>query len=324
MLHSDLPQIFDLPLSWVRRRSSPPHYTQVKLPLSGLTFVAIGEVPYHWNLEALYRDMDSKFPKGFLLRGCNSDIAKYLLKKGFEVTRTGAEALINLGDLYRISKSVRELVHRGLRWGRVKEISFSEFESGGMSEFLKLTSHAAKPGLKHLFRSGFDENTRCFVLRTHEDECLGMITLSVNGTDSVHTEMILRRKDAPVGIMEAVIISVCEILKDQGYKYLSLGEVPFVTPPGMADDFISNSVSKYLKEGLFFKAGHTLSYAYNYRSLFAFKNKFNPQWKSLYICAKPGLSYLAFADLFNKTGYFNLSKSQVSLKKLSSILSVKI
>ena len=102
----------------------------------------------------------------------------------------------------------------------------------------------------------------------------GAVVTSVNGKNKVHTELLLRREDAPVGIMEALIHDTYTILSSEGqFKYFSLGEVPF----------IYSSSRLGIKNRLLLKLGRFLKFIYNYEGLYLFKNKFNPDWHDLYI-----------------------------------------
>jgi lysylphosphatidylglycerol synthetase-like protein (DUF2156 family) len=116
--------------------------------------------------------------------------------------------------------------------------------------------------------------------------------------------MILRAEDAPPGVMDALFVEIMEILRQEGMKELSLGEVPFVTC-GHAENTASPS-GQYIKEKFLFGMGYIFKYAYNFRSLFQFKNKFRPKWEPVYICA-PKISWTALADIFIESGFYTLS-----------------
>jgi lysylphosphatidylglycerol synthetase-like protein (DUF2156 family) len=133
--------------------------------------------------------------------------------------------------------------------------------------------------------------------------------------------MILRNKKAQAGVMESLFVSVMNVLRDEGFKHFSLGEVPFVSPEGMKDGCLGVSLKQSLQESFLFKAGHILRFAYNYKGLFDFKNKFDPEWKPVYICATPKLPFFSLIDLFCKTGYLDLSRSELiaNIKSYSGI-----
>ncbi len=301
----------NIPLSWSRKDIETPTFNWIKLPLSGLPWVYSADVPAKYKVEQLYNQLEGKFPNGFLLRGCSTQIANYFNKMGHEIIRSGAEAVVDLDNLDKVSKSVYELVARGNRWGIVKEIPLNQANHIRVSEFIKLTPYGSKPNLNYLFNNTFDSNTRCFVVSSPEDKWFGVLTVSVSGENSCHTEMILRNSNAPVGVMELLLHSVMITYRDEGYKYFSLGEVPFVSPQGMIRADLGTKIKQSAQEQLTFKIGRFLRYAFNYNGLFDFKDKFNPEWRPVYICAAPKLQFRALLDLFCETGYLELSRSEL-------------
>jgi lysylphosphatidylglycerol synthetase-like protein (DUF2156 family) len=96
-------------------------------------------------------------------------------------------------------------------------------------------------------------------------------------------------------------VHVIRALSRDGYEELSLGEVPFVLP---------GEGAKSLKERFLFRSGHFLRFAYDYKSLFRFKDKFGPDWRPVYMCGGRAVSLRALADVFIKTGYCSLSGAQ--------------
>jgi len=300
----------NIPLSWSHKDIESPKFHLVKLPLSGLPWIHAAEIPVSYSMEDLFNKLESNFPGGFLLRGCCSELAGYLNKKGCELIRTGAQGMVDLEKLNKLSQTVIDLVRRGNKQGSVKEIPLSENNLQRVSEFITNTPYGAKPQLRFLFKNTFDSNSRCFVLSTAHNQWLGVLTVSLIGNNFVHTEMILRDKKAPAGVMESLFVSVMKILREEGAKHFSLGEVPFVSPEGMEESGFGVTLKQSLQESFLFNAGHLLRFAYNYKGLFDFKNKFDPEWRSVYICATPKLPFISLFDLFCKTGYFDLSRSE--------------
>ena len=300
-----------LPLSWTHKDIEYPKFDSVNLHLSGVPWVYNAEIPSDYDLQSLCNDLESKFNQGFLLRGCRTELAAYLSDKDFSIIRTGAEGVIDLQCINGLPESVSNLVRRGEKFGDVGEIVLSETTRIKVSSFIKKTPYALKPKLKFLFNTSFDSSTRCFVMSASDSNWLGVITVSFSSSDSCHAEMILRDKSAPVGVMEFLLFSLMNIMKKEGYKKFSLGEVPFVTPPSMDCVNLDSSILRSLQEILLFKSGHFLRYAFNYRGLFDFKNKFNPDWQPVYICTSSKAPTLCLVDLFYKTGYFELSRKEL-------------
>ena len=145
---------------------------------------------------------------------------------------------------------------------------------------------------------------RCFVHSGGDGRWLGAVTVSKTGLDRAHVETMLRSAQSPVGVMESLFVHVIGALGEGGYRELSLGEVPFVRLAGAAN-------MPSLKERFLFGSGHFLKFAYDYKSLFRFKDKFNPAWRPVYMCGDSSVSFRALADMFIKTGYCSLSGSEL-------------
>lgn len=293
-----------IPLSWLRSDTSHPRFKSVRLPLSGLRWIHSAEIPGGFTFEEVYAELAERFGDGILIRGCRAEIAGFLVNRGFGAVRTGAEALVDLDSNAGIPSAAKEISRRGLRWGSVEEIPCTEKFTERVSRFWSISSHGSKPRLRYLFHSAFDPRTRCFVFRTPDDRWLGAVTVSMTSAFGAHTEMILRAEDAPTGVMDALFVEITDVLRREGLKEFSLGEVPFVDCG--YDENTPSPSGQYIKEKFLFGVGYLFRYAYNFRSLFRFKNKFRPRWEPVYICA-PKVSLTALADIFVESGFYALS-----------------
>ena len=137
----------------------------------------------------------------------------------------------------------------------------------------------------------------------------GAFMLSNKENNFTQTELILRRRNAPVGVMEALIFSIFNKLKNEKYDFWSLGAVPFT----VYDDKLLTM------EGMINFIGRRLRFAYNYKGLYLFKNKFSPTWIDYYFCIKPKLTFYVLIKVLIKT---NLHK--IIINKLPSSLSFGI
>lgn len=296
--------ISSIPLSWYRSRKTSMTLRSVSLPLSHVDWIYTGGVPLESSFEEIYDELVSRFGDGFLIRGCSPEIAGFLESSGCEAVVTGSEAVIDI-EGWRPGASLRELSRRGLKPGTVKEIAYSPESMKRLEALRGRTPHGRKPHLKYLFRTGYDEDMRCFVHSGGDGRWLGAVTVSRTGPDTAHVETMLRSAESPAGVMESLFVHVIRALGGGGYRELSLGEVPFVRPPESAD--IAS-----LKEKFLFGSGRFLRFAYDYKSLFGFKDKFNPVWRPVYMCGGRSVSFRALADVFIKTGYCSLSGSELA------------
>lgn len=221
----------------------------------------------------IYYDQISNHNYETIIRGCNSELEKKLSNYGFSSIQIGMEAVLKTSYDHFNKKSLKELVKRGQRHGIIEKIKYSEENKIKLNEFKNITSHSKEPQLKNLFQTEFSKDNFLYIFKNNNN-WLGAILISKNSKKKLHTELILRRPNAPIGIMEALIRHVFIESKNNGWKELSLGEVPFVI------DRNSFSLRSFAVKG----AGKIINFAYNHKGLYNFKNKFQPNWEKLYIC----------------------------------------
>ncbi len=219
--------------------------------------------------------------KSFLIRGVNESLLKFLSEKNFDKIIFGREAVLEFSKDHFKKKSLKELVKRGFKKGRAVEANSSKETLNKLLDLRHKSTHGNEPQLDHLFITRFLDETRLFVFIDKNEEWLGGILVSENSPDKYHTELLLRNINAPIGVMEALIYYTLETLKESSKKEFSLGEVPFVVDIPITTsfyrDYILNKIAKVFR------------FAYNYKGLFDFKNKFNPRWDDVYICGYPKL-----------------------------------
>jgi len=290
-----------LPLSWSRVGSLTPQFLLLKLPLSHSFWLPFANIPGDDPFETVFDNIVKKLPDNLVIRGCNTAIAAFLHRQGWGAIQVGAEAVLNLPGNRCKKASLRELVRRGLRHGVVCEVEYSA-ECVQKLEVLRRDSvHGRKPRLQYLFRSGMDDTRRCFVFKTTQGKWLGAVTLSRNGFETYHAELILRHSLAPIGVMEALLLTVTNRLREENCSALSLGEVPFMRM----------EPSRSGRTALLHHIGRAYKFAYNYEGLYRFKNKFEPEWRPLYICARPKITTTILSDLFFRSGCFRLAKYKI-------------
>ena len=235
----------------------------------------------NYNLHSQESDNDT------LIRGCNNIIKNELEHLGFSSLLIGYEAILDLKDNPFQKRSMRDLIRRGKRYGKVIKIPYSEINKNKLKELKKVSVHGTEPQLKNLFQMEFKSNNLLYVFVNSNNNWLGAILLSKNSVVKLHTELLLRKQNAPLGVMETLIENIFLEAKNNNFKYLSLGEVPYIKP-------VYQNGNIYSK--LLYILGKYLSFAYNSEGLYNFKNKFNPTWSKVYICTskKVSLKHLFF------------------------------
>lgn len=282
-----------LPLSWCL--VNKPFYSRRKI-------IQLGKV--QWVCLDNYLNTDDFIVwieevctnKKILIRGINNDLAFHLSKLHFKKYLTGKEAFINLSNNLTWKPSVDMLIKRGRKHCSVNEFNYSTDNVQKLSELSSNSRHSSEPQLKNLFVTKFARHLRLFAAFDNQNKWLGAVLISKNSTKGHHTELLLKRINSQVGIMEYLITSVAEQLKKEGEYEFSLGEVPFVDTnfEDMPMAALIRKIQPYLNK------------VYNYNGLYFFKNKFSPEWRNTYLCANFDFSLNHIALLAIKTNLLRL------------------
>ena len=93
----------------------------------------------------------------------------------------------------------------------------------------------------------------------------------------------MRRRDQGFRpVMEFMIGASAMQFKEEGYRFISLSAAPLAKAP---DELGGNSDQQVLQKLLDF-LGTTLEPYYGFQSLFAFKQKFQPEHHPMYLCSR--------------------------------------
>jgi hypothetical protein len=285
----------DLPLSWVISKKIKKSSVSIYLPVSGCKWISLLNLNNTNELSEFFEQLKRK--KNYIIRGIHKSnlTSKYII--------TGSEAVLNLNsDKHFRKKSIIELIKRGYKQGKTFKLVYSNETRILLSEFIKNTKHYSEPKLRYLYRTEYDETAELYVFSSSSDiynidNWLGAITLSLNDTGKAHIELLLRNRKAKNGVMEALIYDIFEELRNRDFEKLSLGEVPFV---------FQNTKLNFLSV-IVFLIGRSLPFAYNYKGLFNFKNKFLPEWENVYLIYSTKFILIALAEIFIKTNLLSLT-----------------
>jgi len=280
-----------LPLSWIVNNDALQGVRDLKVESSSTLWIALADLKSDGKLDDFISDVLLK-KKNVVIRGIPEDQKKYFSSKGFELVPNGAEALLDFNTDHFEKKSLLELIRRGARHGNVREVEYSYGNAELLQNFKKESTHGKEPELLYLFQNEFKNAERLFVFENEKGEWLGGLLVSRNYEKKAHLELLLRQRNAPVGVMEALIYGTFQILKETEAQYFSLGEVPFI--------FFENhkilSKAKLISFG-----GKMIRFAYNYKGLYHFKNKFNPLWLVVYLGGYPKVKLKHLKLLFTKS-----------------------
>lgn len=265
----------------------------MKLPLSGCEWWSTVDLPTSVSpMSIIQEQLESK--SRIVIRGADQKIANLFRSYGGFAIQSGMEAAIDLTNRSKDAitwnrKSNRELKRRALRYGQViRHNSVNTFPS--LLELRQRSVYRDRPALNRLFLTESDQWCRAYSFDM-AGEVVGLLTLSQRDYRCYHTEILMRALSAPIGTMEALVLSAIEDLINEEAEELSLGECPFVL-----------SVKPRLQ---FHLAEKVMRRTYNSKGLYNFKAKFLPDWRAVYLCSNHRF-LLSVIDLFLATNVANL------------------
>jgi Phosphatidylglycerol lysyltransferase, C-terminal len=208
------------------------------------------------------------------ISGCSDGFARQFAENNFKICKAAKEAVLKMDTDHFDKKSIIELIRYSKRNGKINEIEFSLENKTKLELFKSECAHGKEPQLKYFFNDQFLPGTRLFVFIENSGKWAGAILIAKINKTHVRTDLLLRRKDAPKGVMELLVFTIFNKLKSECAKSWGLGDVPYI---------IYNS-RIFTREFMINFTGRKLRFAYNYLGLYNFKNKFNPEWHDSYIC----------------------------------------
>lgn len=116
------------------------------------------------------------------------------------------------------------------------------------------------------------------LLYNSEDKVIAFASLACNyqETDRTITIDLMRyHKESPHGTMDMLFLSIFNWCKEQGYEWCSMGMSPLAN---LTEDETSNwyeAIGQFI-----FHKGNQF---YNFKGLYEYKNKFQPNWESRYL-----------------------------------------
>jgi lysylphosphatidylglycerol synthetase-like protein (DUF2156 family) len=285
------------PLSWTTCAAGKSVFQVVELPSSNTNWLSVADLQPTLDTKTFISHLSEFTNQNIIVRGCPEILSSELRDYGFKRYLMSKEAVLDLTAAHFRKSSLKDLVRRGNRHGNIREIPYNEQNAKKLKTLYRDSRYGKTPRLRYLYRDDFHEKLRCFAFEANDGHWLGALTISNATPQKIHTEILMRVSDAPVGIMEALIFRIFIILKNESYHYWSLGEVPFITD--------TSEFSK-IKEHIINKIGKLFVFSYNFKGLYRFKNKFNPKWENIYICGRPELTFLSLTEMAYKCNYVKL------------------
>ena len=157
-----------LPFSFCRYDEDNPILFLIDLnkKTKWLTFA---RMPYGYNFTKFLKEYLYTFNEGLLIDGCNKEVANELSENGYEILKTGQEAILDFHYDHFKKKSLKELIRRGNRGKQFEEIPFSIEMRDRLRKFRYECAHGKEPQLKHLFNDKFEPFNLLFVIKDDSD-----------------------------------------------------------------------------------------------------------------------------------------------------------
>jgi lysylphosphatidylglycerol synthetase-like protein (DUF2156 family) len=206
-------------------------------------------------------------------------------KLGLKRTQVAEDAYLGLKDLELKGKPWQD-VRTALNRARREQLDLHRFEPNSSPTILKQIRQVSAEwqSTKNLPEIDFLLGSLKMILdpavRTYyavkQDQVQGFVSwVPCEGAQGWALDLMRRRHNAMPGLMDFLIASSALEFKAEGYSSLSLGAAP-LAPVQCKRSLSTNEKALYwLKpclEGL-----------YGFNSLYAFKQKFRPEWKPLYV-----------------------------------------
>jgi len=290
-----------LPLSWDCSSTSEIKLHKVFLPLSNAYWIYSGSLPQSTSIDELLSEKNDTFKEGYVLRGCPSNLADYLRIKNAYCIHSGLEAVLDLSNGHVEKDSIKKQVKANHKLGHTIEIVLNNENILKLELLKKQARHGSKPQLEYVFRHVSDHAGRCFVFVDKTNMWQAAISLLKRNQNSYCVEVILKHEQANFGVMETLIHDVFYALKKEGAKALSLNEVPFIHLEKKPQREFNET------ERLMHMVARVMKPAYNYEGLYYFKNKFNPKWQNVYLCASKPIDAVLLTEMAIKMGFANLA-----------------
>jgi phosphatidylglycerol lysyltransferase len=217
----------------------------------------------------------------------------YYLDLGLSLLKIGEEAHVDLsnfslqGGRFSSQRSARnKFVKYGFQFAILSqdEVQTSQNEMRTISDrWLKRKKTHEKGFSLGFFSEEYIRRTLVAVIYDQAGRIMAFANIwHTSGLEELAVDLMRYDPESPNGIMEYLFVELMMWGKDAGYKCFSLGMVPLA------------GLERHPLAPLWHKIGTAIfdlgEEFYNFEGLYAYKAKFDPEWKSRYLAAPAGLA----------------------------------
>ncbi|QQK08121.1 bifunctional lysylphosphatidylglycerol flippase/synthetase MprF [Miniphocaeibacter halophilus] len=219
---------------------------------------------------------------------------KYLedyMSIGFRFLKIGESATVDVQN-FNLAGKRNKVLRKTINSMETKGLSFKVIEppyDNKTMEELKAVSDEwlGKREEMHFSLGAFEESylnrAPIFVIENEVGEIEAFANMMpIKGSKVLSIDLMRHKNDAPDGIMDMLFITIIEWAKENGYEYFDLGIAPLSN--------VGNKRYSSTKEKLVNLAYEYGNKIYGFKGLRKYKNKFNPEWSSVFIAYKDDLS----------------------------------
>lgn len=205
-----------------------------------------------------------------------------LIAQGLNILKIGEDAYVDLlvySNVGNSGKVFRRMRNRMKQNGTHFEMLYPPFSADLLAELAEVSECWLGERHEMGFSLGyFDKyylsNGPIGIVRS-ERRIEGFANIVQVGQEIASFDLMRFRPDAPGGTMDGILVSLIEWAKDQGYKKFNLGMAPL---SGVGRHRYAHRMEKIVK--LIHDFGDRF---YNFRGLWAYKEKFKPSWQARYL-----------------------------------------
>jgi len=205
---------------------------------------------------------------------------------GLQTLRIAHDAVVDLNSWTMLggpNKSLRSVVNTIKNKG-YKAVAFEAPLSAELLELLRDVSDewlAARGGSEKTFSLGAFEDdyvrgNRAMVIFDENERVMAFANIvSCYQAPELSIDLMRRRAEARSGAMELLFTSLFEWAKGQGYERFNIGPSPFAMVGEHSEDPATEKAIHFIYQHI--------DQFYNFKGLHAFKEKFKPRWRPLFL-----------------------------------------
>lgn len=267
-----------------------------------------------------FREEARKNGKEIFVLPVSEPFAQEAKRQGYSSVMIGTEPVFELKRFFPDFKDFHSAKHLGMAGAKVLSKSLSELTERQRAEcddifheWLSSRWMAPLSFLNQVSPWECGEHKRYFIL-FFEGRFLGFLAaVPIWATQGWYFVDLLKRKDAPPGSTEIILLEAMRILKEQGAQWISLGLSPL---SGMEQISWREHPLLYKLLNLVFHQGNAF---YRFRPLFEFKKKLKPtDYPLRYLIASPKAlrprGILSLMQAFVPGGLLKMVSSSLAMK----------